>query len=81
MAETGQILVEAPGTAILGHPLRSVLVLRDHLQSQGQQLKAGDWISLGSFGRFIPATANTQAEVRYFGFPGGDRSVTVQFSP
>jgi 2-keto-4-pentenoate hydratase len=76
---TGRTLVEAPGAAILGHPLNALLFLLDHLRARGATLAAGDLVSLGSFGRFQFPSAGMSAEARYDGLPGGPMTVSLRF--
>ncbi|MBP0021511.1 MAG: hydratase [Cyanobacteria bacterium SBLK] len=76
---SGEILTEAQGRDILGHPFNSVLFLVKHLRDRGKRLKAGDVISLGTFGRFHFAASGEWGIARYQGLPGGDRTVEVFF--
>ncbi len=75
----GEILTEGRGSDILGHPFHSVLFLVKELRDRGQSLKAGDVISLGTFGRFHFAAPGERGIARYEGCPGGDRRVRVFF--
>jgi len=70
-SDTGGEIVKAPGKAILGHPLNAIL----WLTKNGVKLKAGDVVSLGSFGPLVPAKPGT-VTARYEGLPG-DPEVTV----
>lgn len=71
----GTVLSEAPGAAVLGNPLRSVVWLR----STGITFKEGDMISVGSIGPLIPpAKAKGMATVEYLGLPGNP-SLSVKF--
>lgn len=45
------------GDSLMGHPLNAVLYLLAELRSAGQQLQAGDVISLGAFGKPVPLSA------------------------
>jgi len=74
-AADGSELAEAPGAAVLGHPVESVLwLMRD-----GVRLEAGDLVSVGSIGPLMtPAKAGPGATVTYDGLPG-DLSVSVAF--
>lgn len=75
-AANGEVLAEAPGAAVLGHPAQSVL----WLMQAGYQLQAGDLVSVGSFGPLLPpAKAGDSASVTYVGLPG-DPSVSVMFT-
>lgn len=72
----GETVVSVPGKAVLGHPANSVL----WLMKSGVELKAGDLISLGSFGPLTPsAKMNGGASVRYDGLPGTP-TVSVTFT-
>jgi 2-oxo-hept-3-ene-1,7-dioate hydratase len=77
--QTGAELGRAPGAAILGHPLNAVIFLAADLASRGQRLRAGDVISLGSFGRALPPKSGQTVTVRYDGVPVGPLSVSVTF--
>lgn len=71
----GTVLSEAPGSAVLGNPLRSVVWLR----SLGIEFKEGDMISVGSIGPLMPpAKAKGRAEVQYLGLPGNP-TISVNF--
>jgi 2-oxo-hept-3-ene-1,7-dioate hydratase len=71
----GTVLSEAPGSAVLGNPLRSVVWLR----SLGIEFKEGDLISVGSIGPLMPpAKAKGKATVEYLGLPGNP-SISVNF--
>jgi 2-keto-4-pentenoate hydratase len=71
---SGAEKARAKGSAILGHPLNSVLwLLRD-----GARLKVGDKISLGSIGPLLPVEAGLAVTVTYAGLPG-DPGVSVRF--
>lgn len=71
----GTILSEAPGAAVLGNPLKSVVWLR----STGITFKEGDMISVGSIGPLMPpAKAKGRATVEYLGLPGNP-SLSVNF--
>lgn len=74
---TGAVVAQAPGAAVLGHPAESVMWLHD----AGVTFKAGDLVSVGSFGPLVPA-AKMQggATVSYSGLPGNPE-VSVQFAP
>ncbi|MGP6086853.1 2-keto-4-pentenoate hydratase [Antarctobacter jejuensis] len=75
-AADGTVLAEAPGAAVLGNPVNSVL----WLMSAGYLLKAGDLISVGSIGPLLPpAKAGGGATVSYVGLPG-DPEVSVVFT-
>lgn len=71
----GGVLVQAPGRAVLGNPVNAALWLR----SKGVEFKAGDLISVGSFGPLFPPQAGKGGvSVSYEGLPG-DPVVQVAF--
>lgn len=72
--QSGEVLQEASGAAILGHPLNSVLWLIEN----GVQFEVGDYVSVGSFGALLIPEAGLTATVRYEGLPG-DPMATVRF--
>ncbi|WP_308915492.1 2-keto-4-pentenoate hydratase [Jannaschia sp. LMIT008] len=72
----GEVLTEAPGAAVLGHPAQAVM----WLVGDGVTLRPGDLISVGSFGPLMPpAKAGGEAMVTYLGLPG-DPTVRVRFT-
>jgi len=70
----GAVLAQAPGQAILGHPLNAVLWLR----KAGVTFAPGDRISLGSFGPPMTPAAGQTVTVTWAGLPG-DPQVTLGF--
>lgn len=79
MTADGTEIGKAPGKAILGHPLNAVLFIADEVQRRGGRLKAGDVLSLGSFGRPVPPKPGQKIVVRYEGLPTGPMMVQVAF--
>lgn len=74
-AADDEILAQAPGTAVLGHPANAAL----WLMSKGIEFQPGDLISVGSFGPlFPPAKGKGGASVSYDGLPGNP-TVSVVF--
>ncbi|WP_170336258.1 2-keto-4-pentenoate hydratase [Ruegeria arenilitoris] len=74
-AADGEVLAQAPGAAVMGHPANAAL----WLMSKGIEFKPGDLISVGSFGPlFPPAKGNGGASVTYDGLPGNPK-VSVKF--
>ena len=74
-AADGEVLADVPGAAVLGHPVNSLLWLRD----KGIVFKPGDLVSVGSFGPLMPpARGKGGASVTYVGLPG-DPVVRVTF--
>lgn len=76
-AADGEVLAQAPGEAVMGHPVNSAL----WLMSKGITLKPGDLVSVGSFGPLVPPVKGKGgASVSYIGLPG-DPTVSVTFKP
>jgi 2-keto-4-pentenoate hydratase len=74
---SGGTMAQAPGAAVLGNPVNSVL----WLMSKGYEMAPGDLISVGSIGPLLPpAKAGGQATVTYDGLPGTP-TVSVTFTP
>lgn len=74
-AADGEVLAEAPGAAVLGNPVNSLLWLRD----KGVVFKPGDLVSVGSIGPLLPiAKAKGAVSATYEGLPG-DPSAHVIF--
>ncbi len=74
-AADGEVLAQAPGVAVLGHPANAAL----WLMSKGIEFQPGDLISVGSFGPLVPpAKGKGGASVTYDGLPG-DPTVSVVF--
>lgn len=74
-AADGEVLAEAPGAAVMGHPANAAL----WLISKGIEFQPGDLISVGSFGPLVPpAKGKGGASVSYDGLPG-DPTVSVVF--
>ncbi|MEX2584293.1 MAG: hydratase [Gemmatimonadota bacterium] len=72
--QNGEVLMSAPGSAILGHPLNSVLWLLE----SGVRAETGDYLSLGSFGTLLVPEAGQTITLTYDGLAGGPSS-TVTF--
>ncbi len=73
----GELVAAAPGSAVLGHPAETVL----WLHGKGVTFKAGDLVSVGSFGPLVPPTSlKGGASVTYSGLTG-DPVVSVIFAP
>jgi 2-oxo-hept-3-ene-1,7-dioate hydratase len=79
--ETGEVIQSAPGSSLLGNPLKVVLWLVGEMKRQGKALKAGDRLSLGAVGKLFPFkdSGNTYTYTLK-GLPGGpvSTSVTIQ---
>ncbi len=79
--ETGAVLQQAPGSNLLGNPLRAVLWLIKELQARGKTLQAGQFISLGGFGKLFPLKeAGKTYTLTYTGLPGGPLTTSVRIS-
>ncbi len=76
--DKGNELANAPGSAILGHPLNAVLWLIDDIRRSGGRLRVGDRLSLGSFSAPLAPRPAMRVKVRYAGLPG-DPQINVRF--
>jgi 2-keto-4-pentenoate hydratase len=76
--DKGNELADAPGTAILGHPLNAVLWLVEDLRKSGGRLRVGDKLSLGAFSPPLAPHSEMRVTVRYVGLPG-DPQIHVRF--
>lgn len=65
----GEVVHTAAGAAILGHPLRALVHLSEHLARRGEQLSAGALILAGALTDAIPmrAGATYRAQIRGLG--------------
>jgi 2-keto-4-pentenoate hydratase len=66
----GSEIDRGKGSDVLGHPLAAVAWLVQDMARQGQALRVGDLISLGSFSRLTPPKPGQAVEVSYWGLPG-----------
>ncbi|ERT08836.1 fumarylacetoacetate (FAA) hydrolase family protein [Lyngbya aestuarii BL J] len=78
--ESGQELAQGQSSALLGHPLKAVLWLRDHLKAAGIRLQPGDLLSLGTITPLMPVQAKTTIRARYIGLEAQPVEVSVSFS-
>lgn len=76
--DKGNELANAPGAAILGHPLNAVLWLIEDVKKGGGRLRVGDRLSLGAFSPPIVPQSEMRVRVRYVGLPG-DPQINVRF--
>lgn len=76
--DLGKEHVNAPGSAIMGHPLNAVLWLVEDIRKSGGRLRVGDKLSLGSFSAPLTPTRETRIKVRYIGLPG-DPEINLRF--
>jgi len=77
---TGAMLIEAPGSSLLDHPINVVLWIRDSLRADGIALKKGDLLSLGTITKLTPTAPNTAVKARYVGLdPKGPAEISVIF--
>ena len=74
----GANLGSGKGSDILEHPLNAVVWLAQALAKEGQVMKVGQVISLGSFSPLVPTKAGLAVTVNYAGLPGA-KPVTVSF--
>jgi 2-keto-4-pentenoate hydratase len=78
--EKGAMLIEAPGSSLLDHPMNVVLWIRDSLKADGIALKKGDLLSLGTITKLTPTAPNTAVKARYVGLdPKGPAEISVTF--
>ena len=78
--DKGIMLIEAPGSSLLEHPMNAVLWIRDSLKADGIALKKGDLLSLGTITKLTPTTPNTTVFARYVGLdPNGQVVISVTF--
>ena len=66
------------GSDILGHPLNAVVWLAQALAKEGQSMKVGQLISLGSFSPLVPPKVGMKVTVTYADLPGA-KPVSVSF--
>ncbi|MFK8019460.1 MAG: hypothetical protein AB8B86_06820 [Pseudomonadales bacterium] len=69
---TGKVLATSGGSSLMGHPYAAILFLMSRLHAQGEQLQAGDQISLGAYSKPIaisslPENAAREISVHYLG--------------
>lgn len=76
---SGKVLAEAPGGAILGHPLNAVIWLAQDLAARGEALRPGQLVSLGSFGPPTQPAPGGTVTVRYDGLSAAPVSLSVRF--
>lgn len=74
----GKELGGGKGSDVLGHPLNAVVWLSQALAREGQQLKPGQLVSLGSFSALLPPKAGLKVTATYEGVPGLE-PVSVSF--
>lgn len=78
--DKGAMLIEAPGSSLLEHPMNVVLWIRDSLRADGIALKKGDLLSLGTITKLTPTAPNTIIKARYVGLdPKGPVEISVVF--
>ncbi len=76
--DVGNELANAPGSAIMGHPLNAVLWLVEDVRKSGGRLRVGDKLSLGSFSTPLLPQREMRLKVRYLGLPG-DPQINMRF--
>lgn len=76
---SGKVLAQAPGSAILGHPLNAVIWLAQDLAARGEALQPGQLVSLGSFGPPAQPVAGGTVTVRYDGLLPDPVTLSVRF--
>ena len=76
--ETGAVLQSAPGSNLLGNPLKVVLWLVEEMKRRGTPLQAGDRLSLGAPGKLFPLKEGGKTySYALNGLPGGTTTVSV----
>ena len=60
----GGVVHEATGTATLGHPLRALVWLSEHLGRHGQVLPAGSLVLAGALTDAVPLAAGSRCTIR-----------------
>jgi len=79
--ETGAVIQAAPGSALLGNPLRVVLWLVEEMKRRHETLQAGDRLSLGSVGKLFPLMESGKTYTYTLtGLPGGPIATSVQIN-
>lgn len=79
MDQTGTVLGGGKGSDILDNPLNAVLWIAESLRAEGNSLKNGDLLSLGSFSALLPPKPGTTVTVRYTGLSPAPAEVKVTF--
>jgi len=78
--EKGTILDQGKGTALLGDPLNAVLWIKNSVVAEGNKLRKGDLLSLGSLTRGLPPRPGMTLKAVYTDLdPDGPVEVTVSF--
>lgn len=77
LATDEKVLAEAPGSALLGHPLNVIPWLVEDLAKRGLALRAGDIVSLGGFSPAVPAEAGQRYTATYTGLLAAPVTVSV----
>ena len=65
--EKGALIERGEARALMGHPLKAVLWIRDALAAEGKSLKKGDLLSLGAITRPLPIRSPGVVIARYKG--------------
>jgi len=65
--DQNQILAEGNTAALLGHPLKAVIWIRDQVLAGGGRLKKGDLLSLGSVTPPVFRKTSGSVRLRYSG--------------
>lgn len=77
--QTGTRLGGGKGADTLGNPLNAVIWLAKSLKAEGNSLKDGDLLSLGSFSALLSPKAGSTVKVRYTGLSFVPVEVAVTF--
>ena len=77
--EEGRVLAEESGDYLGGNPLRGVLVVLEELRRNGEQLRAGDLISSGSYMPPILVSPGMSTKTVYEGIGGQTLEVSATY--
>lgn len=75
--EDNKLLGEGTGSALLGHPIHAVRWIRDTLQAQGDRLREGQLLSLGSVTPIVPLRQAGRLTAFYEGLTPDEGPVSV----
>lgn len=59
----GQVVERATGAAVLGDPLRALVLLSEHLAARGEVLPEGSWVLAGALTDAVPLASGHRYEV------------------
>jgi 2-keto-4-pentenoate hydratase len=76
--DTGRQLAQAPGRAVLGHPLNAVAFLIEDLAKQGKRLEAGQMLSIAGYSPPMNVQPGRTYTVTYTGLVAEPVAVSVR---